>query len=198
MPGWHANEAREYYARHRDTAPAREMVCFELTWLNAIFSPPVEVAGHLEKSGELPGRTEDTWSLLMRLRNGGAGHMTSTMACPKDYLRGCCFGSEGVATWDIQSGEVTLRTRGDEASRRYQFGATGTVLEASYAEEITTFVDAVLGRKAWPQSYALSQQSAAALAAAEKSSATGRWVKVDPDAEPERSPPPPRTTAATG
>lgn len=189
MPGWHAHEGKEYYARHRDTAPAREMVCFELTWLNAVFSPAVEVAGHLEKYGALPGRTEDTWSLLMRLRDGGTGQLTSTMACPTDYLRGSCFGTEGAVSWNISSGEVTVRTRREEASRRYQFGAVAAVLEASYAEEIGTFVDAALGRQTWPQSYALSQESTATLAAAERSSATGRWVKVDPRAEPDPSPP---------
>jgi len=189
MPDWHCDEGKEYYARHRDTNPAREMICFELTWLNAVFSPPVEVAGHLQKFGNLPGRIEDTWSLALRLRDGGTGQVSSTMACPKNFLRGCCFGSEALVAWDVQTGEVNLQIQGEEAGRTYQFGASGAVLEAAYATEISTFVDAVLGRAKWPQSYALSQQSTATLAAAEKSFATGRWIKVDPRAEPGRSPP---------
>ena len=189
MPNWHVREGNEYYGRHRDTAPAREMVCFELTWLNPIFGAAVEVAGRFEKFGKLPGKTEDTWTLLMRLKNGGMGQLSSTMACPKEYLRGCCFGSNGFATWDIQSGEVMLRTNRGRAAQLYQFGATGAVLEATYSEEINSFVDAALGKKAWVHSYALSQESVATLAAAEKSSVSGRWVKVDPEAEPEPSPP---------
>ena len=63
------------------------------------------------------------------------------------------------------------------------------MLEASYFDEINTFVDSALGTKVWPSSYALSQESSAAVAAAEKSFITGTWVPVDPLTEPERAPP---------
>ena len=189
MPGWHPQEGNEYYGRHRDTAPAREMVCFDLHFLNSIFSPAIEVACRFERYGELPADTEDTWSLLLRLKNGGTGHLTSTMACPRDYRRGCCFGSKGWATWDLYSGEVTFSSAMHELPRQYQFGTISSVLDAGYFEEINTFIDAVLGEKTWLQSYALCQESTATLAAAEQSSTTGMWVKVDPKAEPHRSPP---------
>ena len=189
MPAWHPEEGNEYYGRHRDTAPAREMVCFDLHFLNSIFSPPVEVAARFEKYGQLSANTEDTWSLLLRLRNGGTGQLTSTMACPRDYRRGCCLGSKGWATWDLYSGEVTFSTAMDELPRQYQFGAISSVLDAGYFEEINTFIDAVLGEKPWLQSYALCQESTATLAAAEQSSTTGMWVEVDSKAEPRRSPP---------
>ena len=189
MPGWHASEGVEYYGRHRDTAPAREMVCFELTWLIDVFGPATEVAGRFEKFGTLAGETEDTWSLLLRLSGGGTGQLTSTMACPCEYLRGSCFGSQGLASWDVATGEVALQTAAGGAPKLYHFGAIGTVLEAMYREEINAFVDAALGRGAWPDGYALMQQSSATLAAAEKSSVSGQWVRVDPELEPERSPP---------
>ena len=54
------------------------MICFELHFLNSIFSPAVEVAGRFENLGELPGK-EDTWCFCSRLKNGGTGHLTSTM-----------------------------------------------------------------------------------------------------------------------
>jgi len=188
-PGWHPGEGNEYYARHRNTAPAREMIPFELTWLNPIFGPVTEVAGRFEKYGSLPGETEDTWSLSMRLENGGVGQLAITMACPSSYRRGCCFGTNGMATWDIESGVITLQTAQEPTPRQFDFGAIGSVIEPMYAEEITTFIDAVLGRKTWPQSYALSQHSSATLAAAEKGSVTGQWVKVNPGVEPDPAPP---------
>lgn len=191
MPGWHPTEGKEYYARHRNTAPAREMIPFELSYLDAFFSPASEVAGRFEKFGELPDDTEDTWSLSMRLQNGGIGQITVTMACPHDFRRGCCFGSKGMATWDILTGGITVQTEKEERPRQFTFGAIGTVLEATYFEEINTFVDAVFGRGEWPNSYALCQQSAATLAAAESSAVSGRWVMVDPAAEPDLAPPRP-------
>jgi predicted dehydrogenase len=184
MPGWHSGEGEEYYARHRNTAPSREMIPFELNWLNPIFGPATEVAGRFEKYGSLPGNTEDTWSLSMRLKHGGVGQLTITMACPIDYRRGCCFGTNGMITWDIYSGDLTVQIAGDSKPRLQNFGAVGSVLEAMYLEEISTFIDAINGKTTWPQSYALSQQSTATIAAAEQSFVTGQWVKVDPTAEP--------------
>ena len=189
MPGWHANEGSEYYARHRNTAPAREMIPFELQWLNAIFGPAVEVAGRFEKFGRLPGDTEDTWSLAMRLRDGGVGQLAITMACPVDYRRGCCFGTNGMATWDIYGGDLAIQVTGESAPRRHDFGSMASVLEGSYRDEINRFVDAVLGAERWPQSYAQGQYSSATLAAAERSHVTGRWTRVDPTADPEAAPP---------
>ena len=185
MPGWHTGEGTEYYARHRNTAPAREMIPFELSWLNPIYGPAVEVAGRYEKYGALPGDTEDTWSLSMRLKDGGTGQLAITMSCPVDYRRGCCFGTTGAISWDIYSGDVTVQTAADKTPRTQNFGAIGDVLEAMYREEISTFVDAALGRTTWPQNYELSQQSTATLAAAEASFLTGQWTPVDLRLEPE-------------
>ena len=190
MPSWHPTEGLEYYARHRNAAPAREMIPFELSYLDALFGPASEVAGRYEKFGKLDGAIEDTWSLSMRLRDGGIGQLTITMACPAaDYRRGCVFGTKGQMTWDVFTGRVTLQTAADKVPRQLEFGPIGAVLEAAYAEEINTFVEAVQGRKAWPNPYAASQQSCATLAAAERSSRTGRWERVDPLAEPEHFPP---------
>jgi predicted dehydrogenase len=184
MPSWHADEGREYYARHRDTAPAREMIPFELNWLNPVFGAATDVAGRYEKYGALPGDVEDTWSLSMRLQRGGGGQLTITMACPVNHRRGFCFGTNGMISWDIYSGDLTVQTSADKESRVFNFGATSKVLEPMYHQEINTFVDAAMGRQPWLQSYALSQQSTAIIAAAEKSFVTGRWVKVDRNAEP--------------
>ena len=185
MPGWHATEGSEYYARHRNTAPSREMIPFELNWLNPIFGAATEVAGRYEKYGTLPGDTEDTWSLSMRLQHGGVGQLTITMSCPIDYRRGCCFGTGGVITWDIYTGDLAVQTTADKAPRLLNFGAIGSVLEPMYHQEINTFVDAALSRQPWLQSYTLSQQSSATVAAAERSHLSGRWEPVDPAREPE-------------
>lgn len=186
MPGWHPGEGAEYYARHRDTAPAREMIPFELNWLHAAFGPAREVAGHYGKHGALPGDTEDTWSLALRLRDGGTGHVAITMSCPADYRRGCCFGTKAALTWDIYGGDLAIHVAGEPAPRVRRTGAIGEVLEAMYAAEIGAFVEAARGGAPWIQPYAASQQASATLAAAERSSRSGRWEPVDLAAEPER------------
>jgi predicted dehydrogenase len=189
MPEWHSSEGKEYYARHRPTTAAREMIPFELHWLNARFGAPTEVAGRFEKFGALPYDFEDTWTLSMRLERGGTGQLTISMASPVSYRRGVCFGTNAVITWDIYSGDLTVQREGDATPRHENLGAVADVLEPAYADEIAAFVDAVKGRKPWPQTYAASQRSSATLAAAERSFISGRWERVDPALDPEREPP---------
>lgn len=195
MPSWHAGEGNEYYARHRDTAPAREMIPFELNWLNPIFGAATDVAGRFEKYGALPDDTEDTWSLSMRLRNGGVGQLAITMSCPIDFRRGSCFGTKAIITWDIYSGDLAVQTAADKMPQLQNFGAIGSVLEAMYQEEINTFIDAIRGTRTWPQSYTASQHSSATLAAAEESFVSSQWMPVEPGAEPAASPPSRRVAA---
>lgn len=188
-PSWHPGEGVEYYARQRSTAPAREMVPFELNWLNPVFGPALEATGHCEKFGDLPDGAEDTWSLALRLRDGGLGQVTVTMACPLDYRRGCCFGTNAMIAWDVYSGDVVVHRTGEAAPRTANFGGVGGAVEAMYHAEIQGFVDALEGRSEWPHGHASNLFAAATLAAAEHGAATGTWVRVDPAMEIDPVPP---------
>ena len=185
MPGWHAEEGQEYYARHRNTAPAREMIPFELSWLQPIFGAATDVAGNYEKFGNLDGKIEDTWTMAMRLQTGATAQLAITMSCPVGYRRGVCFGTNAVISWDIYSGELTVQTKADAVPRTTNHGAIAAVLEKMYAEEIGAFIDAAMGRKPWLQPYSASQQSTATLAAAERSFLSGKWEPVDLARDPE-------------
>jgi predicted dehydrogenase len=185
MAAWHPAEGNEYYGRHRDTAPAREMVPFELAWLARVFGQPRSVAG---KYGRHSGRTEsfeDTWSLLMQLESGGTGQLTVTMATPGDYRGGSAFGVKGGATWEINRGELVLHAPGRPPAV-HQYGAIGQVIEPTYAAEINAYVDAIQGGAPWLHRYADYQHAIATLAAAEVSRGTQAWTAVDPWREPAR------------
>ena len=185
MALWHPAEGVEYYGRHRDTAPAREMVPFELAWLAEIFGPAKNVAGNFARFSPRDDAFEDTWSLLMQLVRGGTGQLTVTMACPQDRRCGSACGVNGAATWDINQGEITVNPcTGRE--RVHQFGKIASVIEAAYAAEINGFVDAIQGSPLWPHAYAEYQHAIATLAAAEASALAGEWVAVDPVREPDR------------
>ena len=183
MAGWHPTEGLEYYGRHRDTAPAREMVPFELAWLGRAFGHATQVAGGFNRFSRREGTFEDTWSLLMQLEPGGTGQLTVTMGCPHDYRRGCAFGAKGSATWDINRGEILVH---GSPGATHQFGALGQAIEPAYAAEIGAFVDAVQGGAPWPHSYADYQRALATLAAAEAGARADRWTMVDPLQEPAR------------
>lgn len=184
MPDWHPGEGPDYYARNRNTAAGREMVPFELQWLNHAFGRPVEVLGLVTKGGNLPGVVEDTWSLQMRLEGGATGQLMVLMGCPGALRQGWCFGGAGEVFFDLFSGDIRRKFRGGVNDSR-NFGAMKDVLEHSYFREINTFIDSVFRRAVWPQSYLASAWATATLAAAESSSESGRRVRVDAAVQPE-------------
>lgn len=185
MATWHPTEGVEYYGRHRDTAPAREMVPFEIAWLAEIFGPAKSVAGEFGRFSRQADSFEDTWSLQMEMERGGTGQLTVTMACPHDIRRGSACGVKGSATWDINRGEIVLRA-GSATPQVHQFGEISRVSETTYAAEINCFVDAILGGAPWPHSYADYQFGIATLAAAEASALSGKRAAIDLKREPDR------------
>lgn len=188
MPGWHPAEGAEFYARNRATSAGREMVPFELLWLNEVFGPPVEVCGSVAKRGKLAAPSEDTWSLGMRLASGAHAGLTVLMGCPAEYRHGQAWGDAGQLMFDIPAGIVQRDLPSLGIADRRSFGSFAEVLEAAYREEIDAFIDAIEGRAAWPHPYSASSRATAALAAAERSAITGRWEPVDITRQPDPLP----------
>ncbi len=185
VSNWHPGEGMEYYARHRDTSAGREMVPFELLWLNEVFGTPRQVSGLITCGGKSPGLREDTWSLQMRLENGAAGQLQVLMSPPTILRCGSCFGDAGQARFDLLSGKLWRQLRNPDIDDCRDFGALKDVLEQAYRCETDAFVDASLGRAEWPHSYHASAMATATLAAAERSATTGTVQSVQEEVQPE-------------
>ncbi len=188
MPGWHPQEGMEFYARNRATTAAREMVPFELLYLNHVFGLPVEVSGSVARRGRLPYETEDTWSLQMELQHGGCAQLTVLMASPGLCRSGVAFGANGWIAFDLVDGTFQRHLPEPGLDDLRSFGPMTDILEDVYRDELNTFIDAVHGRADWPHSYYHSSIATAALAAAERSALSGHREAVDPSLQPELLP----------
>ena len=188
-PSWHPGEGSEYYARHSATAPAREMVPFELRWLNEIFGTATEVSGSISRQGQLEIDAYDTICLQMNLNAGEQGQLVVSMASPRNFRRGCFLGSNGSVAFDVISGDVSRQVDVPNDLDVRNFGTLADILECTYKTEIDTFIDTVLGKCRWPLSYRHSSLASATLAAAEKSVITRKWELVDPSVQPNDNPP---------
>lgn len=176
-PSWHPGEGSEYYARHRATAPAREMTAFELIALQQIFGPAQSVSGLVLRRGTLDGDTEDTFALQYRTQDGAAGQLTVVMAAPEVARRGWVSTDAGVLHFDLLAGTIERRRADGTVDNRVVCDWSAT-LEDVYRDEIATFIAATQGRATWPYSYAESALVCATLAAAEMSSVSGRAEPV--------------------
>lgn len=184
LPSWHPDEGPEYYARQRKTSGGREMVTFELGYLNYIFGKPVNVSGIVRKSSGPEKPYEDMWRLQMELENGGTGHFTVLAECPERTRKGWLAGSNGLARFDIQTGELEYKAAGMESFSCLKLGALGDMLEEVYKEEINLFIDAILGKKEYYFSYDENAACTAVLAAAERSACFGSVETVDIQKQP--------------
>ena len=187
MPNWHPEDGPNFYARQRSTAAAREMVPFELVWLNRVFGAPTHVLGSVKTSGRLGNASEDTWSLQMDI-GGGVGQLVVGHASPTDHRSGMAIGTNGRVAFDVFAGTITRELPELRITDTRYIGSQAADLEQAYATEIATFVDAVRGA-AWPHHYLASSIATGTLAAAEASAATGLRVAVDPDVQPALLPP---------
>ena len=183
MPDWHPGEGNEFYARHRSTSAGREMVPFELLWLNEVFGFPLAVSGALRQCAALGDELEDSWCLQIDLEGGAVGQLSVFMGCPTVLRRGWCIGANGVIEFDLWRGIVKRRLQGQEESTR-SFGSLPDLVDAIYQRETNAFFDAVLGTAPWPMSYRAAGMATATLAAAELSALSACKEKVDPDRQP--------------
>jgi len=185
QPSWHPGEGKEYYARNRDTAAGREMVPFELVWMNHVFGTPVSVNGITGRSGKLPGGSEDSWSAQMRLKSGGIETLTVLHGAHPIIRRGLCICESGSLDFNLISGELILNSEGSE-EQRIPCGSSSEVLESTYFNEINTFIDTVRGAETWPHSYYHSALATAALAALEESAKSGICTEVEVERQPDK------------
>jgi predicted dehydrogenase len=181
---WHPGEGSEYYARHRSTAPAREMTAFELIALQHIFGPAASVSGLVQQRGSRASDTEDTFSLQYRTESGAAGQLTVLMASPQVARRGWAAGENGMVHFDLLTGIVDRQLPGSGLDDSRKICDWAGTLEAVYLDEISTFVAAVAGTAVWPYSYRESQLVCGTLAAAELSTMTGNVEAVRSDLAP--------------
>lgn len=182
-PSWHPGEGREYYARHRATAPAREMTAFELIALQHLVGPAVAVDGIVTRRGALDHNGEDTYCLQYRTGTGAAGQLVVLMAPPQVLRQGWIAGDAGVVRFDLVAGTVRRDFPGLVSDER-MIADWGATLESTYLDEIATFLGAIDGTATWPYSIHDSVLVCGTLAAAELSSLTGRTQQVRPDLVP--------------
>lgn len=67
LPDWHPWEnINEFYVSNKDTGGAREIVPFELTWLNEIFGEPLPLGCVKDKLSDMDAEIDDIYLFMLR------------------------------------------------------------------------------------------------------------------------------------
>lgn len=150
LPDWHPWEKiEEFYVSKRETGGAREIVPFELTWLNDIFGEAKAAACVRAKLTDMPADIDDIYHCLLRYDSNVLANLTvEVISRPKATREMRVLGSEGEIVFSADTNSVRYINTSMEAWKEFKFD-TGTVEsqyinpEEPYIAEMKDFVAAV-------------------------------------------------------
>lgn len=163
LPDWHPWEKiEEFYVSNRETGGAREIVPFELTWLNDIFGEAKAIACVKAKLTDMSADIDDIYHCLLRYDDNVLANLTvEVISRPKATREMRVLGSDGEIVFSADTNSVRYINTSMNDWSEFQFG-TGTVEsqyinpEEPYIAEMKDFVAAVQAkdRTLYPNSLA--------------------------------------------
>ncbi len=150
LPDWHPWEnIRDFYVSKRETGGAREIVSFELTWINEIFGDPQPLACVKDKLTDMDADIDDIYLCLLRYPDGMLANLTvEVISRPKATRELHILGSEGRLVFSSEENCVRYIRVGEDDWSRANLGS-GTIEagyinpEEPYISEMADFVKAV-------------------------------------------------------
>jgi predicted dehydrogenase len=157
LPDWHPWErVADYYVSNPATGGAREIVPFELTWLTHVFGWPSRVRGERAATMDVGAPIDDTYALIL-----GYAEMIGVMivdVVARAAVRRLLVNLErGQIAWDWA--ENAVRVYEAESQRwaahalpepKAAAGYNKNIAEQMYIDEVAAFVDAITGRRSFP------------------------------------------------
>ncbi len=150
LPDWHPWEhIQDFYVSKRETGGAREIVPFELTWINEIFGDPMPLACVKEKLTDMEADIDDLYHCLLRYPNDMLANVTvEVISRPKAIRELNILGSSGRLAFSADENCVRYIAVGEEDWTRINL-SSGTVEkgyinpEEPYISEMADFVKAI-------------------------------------------------------
>ncbi len=184
LPDWHPwEDYRTFYVSKRATGAGREIVPFELSWLTWLLGNVTNVSAFKDKVTDLEADIDDVYQVLMRFDSGVVGHLLVDVVA-RDAVRSFrLLGSDGLIEWDWMDHQVRLF---DGVSKQWAIfdepeppSEPGYIAsEGMYIDEMRHFIAVIEGRETIQYSLADDKRVLGVLYAAEKSSDTGRHIRL--------------------
>ena len=181
LPDWHPWEnIQDFYVSRRETGGAREIVPFELTWINEIFGEPQPLVCIKEKLTDMEADIDDVYHCLMRYPGGLLANITVEVISRPNATRELnILGSTGRLVFSADENCVRYIAVGETDWTRIDLGS-GTVEkdyinpEEPYVAEMADFLKAIEAgdRKVFPNTLENDARILALLNSLEDMSAT--------------------------
>jgi predicted dehydrogenase len=150
LPDWHPWEKIEdFYVSNPDTGGCREIVPFELTWLNDIFGDSKPLACVRKKLTDINAYIDDIYHCILEYPNNVIGNLTvEVVSRPRATREIRILGSEGEIVYSADSNELRYINLQMDDWERINFD-TGTVEsgyinpEEPYINEVKAYINAI-------------------------------------------------------
>lgn len=157
LPDWHPWEkVADFYVSNPETGGAREIVPFELTWLTEVFGWPSSVSGARASTMNVGAPIDDTYVLTLRYPRTLGVLIVDVVA--RAAIRRLLVNMErGQITWDWGDNAVRVYESDTEEWVAHRLpepkaaaGYNKNIAEQMYVDEIESFVGAISGGDAFP------------------------------------------------
>jgi len=152
LPDWHPwEEIGDFYVSRRETGGGREIVPFELTWLDDLFGVPTPVACIKSKLTDMSADIDDLYHCLMRYPGNVLANVTvEVVSRPVATRELRILGTDGQLVMSGDENCVRYTTVKDPTWKRIDLGKgsveTGYINpEEPYIAELADFISAAKG-----------------------------------------------------
>jgi predicted dehydrogenase len=161
LPDWHPwEDYRKFYVSKQESSACREMVVFELGWLQWLINQKItSVKGFHDKCSQLDMKISDTYVAALQTEHHTLGTLMIEVISRSPFRTLRIIGSEGVIEWEWQQRRVRLFTIDQKKWQTFTFPKGKktkgylTTTEEMYEQEMSAFVEAVNGHQPYPHSF---------------------------------------------
>jgi len=147
LPDWHPwEDIKDFYVSDRKTGGCREIVPFELTWLNDIFGQPKPVACVKKKLTDIPADIDDIYHCLLMYPENVIGNLTvEVISRPKATREFRLIGTKGEISFSGDTNSLKYINTDMDDWKNITFDS-GTIEkqyinpEEPYIEELKAFI----------------------------------------------------------
>lgn len=158
LPDWHPWEnIKDFYVSNPPTGGGREIVPFELTWMNWIFGDIKNICGYYRKTIPLDAPIDDTYVSAIEYENGIIGTMVVDVVSRKAIRHLTINGENGQIVWDWDKKGFTVYSDGgtreiivNDPEGHAAVGYNSNIVEEMYIEEIAHFLNTVKNGEMFP------------------------------------------------
>lgn len=160
LPDWHPWESiQDFYVSQKETGGCREIVPFELTWLNWVFGNPVDIKGYYEKTIELDAPIDDTYVFIVKYPQSVLGTVIVDVVSRSAVRHLTINGDQGQLVWDWNDQCVRHYDAKDkrwivynDPSGKAEVGYNASIVEEMYIEEIENYLNCLKGKEKFSNS----------------------------------------------